>query len=88
MCRNDVQLLGHVATASSNINDLFLPKPLLPEIRRLAEIHNALGISVAHSGTMLSILFAPADPDMERRMEAIQKELIGLGVSRWLRYRT
>lgn len=88
MYQNDVKLLGRVATASSWINDLFLPKPLLPEVQRLAGIHGAVGVSVAHSGTMLSILFAPVGSDRERHMDAIQKELLGLGISRWLHYRT
>src|SRR6478735_1564783 len=56
---HDIQLLGRIATASACINELFLPKPLFRDLRQIAERAGALGVAVAHSGTVLSILLDP-----------------------------
>ena len=84
----DVRLLGRVATASSVINQQFLPKPIFSEIRCLAEYAGAVGIGVAHSGTVLSILFDPSDPLLESRISQTQKALASLGIEKVLRFHT
>lgn len=86
-CR-DVRLLGRVATASANINQEFLPKAMYLEIRRIAESIGALGVAIAHSGTVLSILLDRQDELLEWRIERIQAEIRVLGISKILRFQT
>lgn len=84
----DADLLGRVATASAKLNQQFLPKPMFAELCRLAECAGALGIAVAHSGTVLSLLFDPADASLESRIERAYAELDALGVDGILRFHT
>lgn len=84
---DDRALLGEVATASASINQVFLPKPMFDEIRQIAAHADALGVAVAHSGTVLAILLDPRRDDLERKAESIEHGLETLGVSKILRYR-
>jgi uncharacterized protein involved in propanediol utilization len=84
----DRQLLGSVATASADINERFLPKPGYKEIRALAKQMGALGVAVAHSGTVMSIMLDPTDEALERKTEALYKSILTMGFSNILRLRT
>jgi uncharacterized protein involved in propanediol utilization len=84
----DLALLGRMATSSAVINEQFLPKPMFSELYRLAQCVNALGIAVAHSGTVLSFLFDPSDSSMENKTEQVCKELDVLGITNVLRFHT
>jgi uncharacterized protein involved in propanediol utilization len=84
----DRQLLGCIATASANINEQFLPKPGYKEIQALAERMGALGVAVAHSGTVVSIMLDPTDEKLEWKAEALYKNVACLGFSNILRLRT
>lgn len=84
----DLALLGRMATSSAVINEQFLPKPMFSELYRLAQCVNALGIAVAHSGTVLSFLFDPSDSRMENKTEQVCKELDVLGITSVLRFHT
>lgn len=84
----DLALLGRMATSSAVINEQFLPKPMFSELHRLAQCVNALGIAVAHSGTVLSFLFDPSDSNMEDKTELVCKELELLGITNVLRFHT
>jgi uncharacterized protein involved in propanediol utilization len=86
--KGDIHLLGRIATASANINQEFLPKPLFPEIRELSERTGALGVSVAHSGTVLSILLDPNDELLEFKIDQLRAGLNELGISQILRFQT
>jgi uncharacterized protein involved in propanediol utilization len=86
--KQDIRLLGRVATASANINQEFLPKPLFPEIRQLAERTGALGVAVAHSGTVLSILLDPEDELLEVKVDQLRAGLNKLGLVQILRFQT
>jgi uncharacterized protein involved in propanediol utilization len=85
---SDIHLLGRVATASAAINQLFLPKPTFKDIRRIAECVGALGVAVAHSGTVLSILLDPNDDRLENKIKQLHSSLEQLGISRTLRFQT
>jgi uncharacterized protein involved in propanediol utilization len=85
---DDLRLLGEVATASACINQMFLPKPMFEEIREIVEHSKALGIAVAHSGTVLAILLDPHCEALEPQVAAIETQLSKLGISTKLRYRT
>jgi uncharacterized protein involved in propanediol utilization len=56
------QLIGRVATASARINQQYLPKPYFDELEKIASKVGAVGIQVAHSGTVAGFLFDPNDP--------------------------
>lgn len=84
----DAALLGRVATASAVLNQQFLPKPMFSELRLLAERMRALGIAVAHSGTVASLLFDPCDPALELRIEQTCQALDTLGIRQVLRFQT
>lgn len=71
--------LGRVATASARINQRHLPKPRFDELERVAEATGAVGIQVAHSGTVAGLLFDPAVDDLEPRLEAADRALAELG---------
>ncbi len=59
----DVRMLGRVATASARINERFLPKPGLDEIETVGSRFDAIGIQVAHSGTVVGLMFDALDRD-------------------------
>jgi uncharacterized protein involved in propanediol utilization len=85
---HDIQLLGRVATASAHINEQFLPKPRFKELQKIAEYAGAVGVSVAHSGTVVSILLDPDDLRLEYKVDQIMKDFSHLGISQVLRFRT
>lgn len=84
----DLAGLGYVATASACINELYLPKPGFEQIRKLVKASGALGIAVAHSGTILSILLDPKDHLLEHKVEKLTHGLEKLGISNVLRFNT
>jgi uncharacterized protein involved in propanediol utilization len=58
----DVALLGKVATASARINQRYLPKPGLEALIELGLRHGAVGLQIAHSGTVAGLIFDPRRP--------------------------
>lgn len=58
--RGDTALLGAGTTLSALANQTILPKPLLEEVIEISRQCGALGVNVAHSGTVVGILFDPA----------------------------
>jgi len=72
--RQDPALLGRVATASTLINQRHRPKRSMPRLLEAAAEAGALGVQVAHSGTVAGFLFEPgegASPRVERAREAL-----------------
>jgi L-threonine kinase len=57
--RSDVQLLGEACTQSARIHQRILPKPELQGLLEIVEETGAAGLSVAHSGTVVGLLFSP-----------------------------
>ena len=68
------QQIGKVATLSALANQHLVHKPQLEEIIEYAKSLGSLGVNVAHSGTMMGVLFA-ADESMKKVLEAAK--LIG-----------
>jgi len=79
--RQDPRLLGRVATASTVITQRHRPKRNMPEVLRLAREVGAVGVQVAHSGTVAGLLFDPADDPAGRIVHA-RAGLRRLGFSR------
>jgi len=63
LASGDPEPIGRGATLSSLANQEILPKPQLPAALELSQDAGALGVNVAHSGTVIGLLF---DADAER----------------------
>jgi len=68
----DARLLGRVAMASARINQRFLPKPFFEDLAAINEETGGLGVQVAHSGSVVGLLYEAGD----QRGCAIAKQLI------------
>jgi uncharacterized protein involved in propanediol utilization len=64
----DARLLGRAATASAHINERFLPKPRLDEIEAIGARSGAVGVQVAHSGTVVGLMFDRREADAPRNI--------------------
>lgn len=82
------QLVGQVASASARINQRYLPIPHFDRIDRLAERVEAVGIQVAHSGTVAGLLFSPFDALVNERIQVLWAMLRELGFGPIWRFRT
>lgn len=54
-----IELIAEGATLSALANQIVLVKPNLEEIISVAKGYGALGVNIAHSGTVVGILFTP-----------------------------
>ncbi len=84
----DAALLGRVSTASACISQRHLPKPAFEEIQEIATAAGALGVQVAHSGTVVGLLFDPRHPATGRRVAEASARLQALGLPPVLHFRT
>jgi len=75
LCEQDAALLGLVASASARINQRYLPKPHFDCLERLVESVGAVGLQVAHSGSVMGLLFDSTAPDREERIAAAEASL-------------
>ncbi|TPM14799.1 GHMP kinase [Mesorhizobium sp. B2-3-5] len=75
----DTRMLGRIASASARINERYLPKPGLAEIETIGRRFDAVGVQVAHSGTVVGLMFDALDPDASRKIEGAAKALRGSG---------
>ncbi|MEM5433416.1 GHMP kinase (plasmid) [Cupriavidus taiwanensis] len=72
---SDLNLLGRVATASARINQRFLRNPHFDRLEEIGLRHGAIGVQVAHSGTVFGLMFDPADVSSAERIELSTREL-------------
>ena len=72
-------LLGQAATASARMNQEHLEKPELDAFIQAAQSKDALGVLVAHSGTVVAALWASdmKAADVERRTQMLSAEFDG-----------
>lgn len=77
--QQDPALMGRVATASTVITQRHRPKQGMPQLLRLAREAGALGVQVAHSGTVAGFLFEPGRGAADR-VEQARAGLRRLGV--------
>lgn len=75
----DALLLGRVATASTRLNQRYLPKPELEGILAAADEAGSIGVSVAHTGTLVTVLFDPRELRSEAGMDRAEQRLGDLG---------
>lgn len=85
---HDPALVGYVATASSRINQRFLPKPQFDRVLSLADTSGAVGVQVAHSGSVVGLLFDGDDTGVDTRLEKAGAGLADLGFGPTWRFST
>jgi len=83
----DPILLGRVASASAQINQRHRPKRFMPQLLQIAKDTGAVGLQVAHSGTVAGLLFAPGR-DAGGRLDEAQAWLRRLGLHASWRFST
>lgn len=59
-----VDLLGEAATISAKINQKYLKKPKFEELLEIKNKSGALGLQIAHSGTLAGLIFSPDQKDL------------------------
>lgn len=72
-------LVGKVASASARINQKYLPKPHFDRLEQIVDNVGALGLQVAHSGTVVGLLFDPKDGIVAERLRVARIRLSELG---------
>ncbi len=72
--RSDVQLLGEACTQSARIHQRILHKPELPGLIEIANETGGAGVSVAHSGTVVGLLFGPEQTENMERASVLVHE--------------
>ncbi len=75
--------VAEIASQSALINQRHLPNPLFEFATSLAAEVGAAGFQVAHSGTVIGLLFDPRDQSCERRATAARTCLSRSGIKSW-----
>lgn len=70
---HDWEMMGRGATISAQANQVVLPKPHLAQWRQWASEMQALGVVVAHSGTVMGMIMSPCGADPWEAACYIQK---------------
>jgi len=73
-------LLAKVSTESAIINQQYVPKPLFNTILDLVGAVDALGIQIAHSGTVIGVLFEDKHPKHFENVMSMKEQLFKLGI--------
>lgn len=71
---NDPRRLGEAATISAIASQTLLPKPGFDALLRLVDEHGLFGINVAHSGSVVGLMFDAQRHDMARVQARITAE--------------
>ncbi|ASV67941.1 kinase [Cytobacillus sp. FSL W7-1323] len=70
----DVNLLGQVATRSTEMNQKVRPKLLIDKMKRINQEIGGVGIVTAHSGTYIGVLLSDTDPNyIDKLKKGIEK---------------
>jgi uncharacterized protein involved in propanediol utilization len=85
--QGDLAALGRISTVSARINQRFHPVRDFGRLLEIVQTASALGLQVAHSGTIAGLLFDPGHPALERRLALAARRLGELGFRETWRYR-
>lgn len=77
----DPHLLGRVATESARISQRYFPLPLISELLDALPTLPAIGVQVAHSGTIVGVLLAADGSDNFAEQQTIVSWLTDRGVA-------
>lgn len=72
---SDLAMIGAAATMSAVAHEAVLANPLLDRALDLAKAVGAVGVCRAHSGTVIGLLLAPSDVDVELAMDSVRDRL-------------
>ena len=76
--RGDPLRIGRGATVSAQANQDVLFNPHFEAVLRLSREVGAVGVNVAHSGTVIGMLFRDDDPMVDRAASIVRRQLPGL----------
>lgn len=86
--QRDLGGIGRVATASAVINQRFLPVPDFDRVRAIGRACGALGVQVAHSGTVVGLLWDEGDAAATAHVAEARRRIAELGVRDMWTYTT
>ena len=72
----DMSKVGMAAKISAQINQRLLPKPSLDALIEIADFCGAMGVCVAHSGTIVGLLFEEGKKEAFREIKNIIRQRI------------
>ncbi|TQM85423.1 threonine kinase [Saccharothrix saharensis] len=75
---HDLAAVGAVSTRSAELSTKVRPRPLLAALRRIGAEVDALGLVIAHSGTVIGVLIADNDPSREDKVRSVVEQCRGL----------
>ncbi|MEV0291621.1 hypothetical protein AB0H36_46475 [Kribbella sp. NPDC050820] len=81
LARNDLPTIGAIATRSAVMNSVLRDRPHLGQAIDASDAIGALGVVVAHSGTMTGLLISDTDPDYPGKLAAAVRHARTYGVS-------
>jgi uncharacterized protein involved in propanediol utilization len=76
-------LVGQVATESAVINHRYLPVECFESILGMLSRCGAVGVQVAHSGTVAGLLFDSREPELAERLSVARRMLAEQGHATW-----
>ncbi len=88
LIHRDLKLMGEISISSAKVNQRFIEKPYLDEVVELASDNYASGVVVAHSGTMMGLMFAPQKMPPVENLSNIVDELKSMGFTDLKRYKS
>lgn len=71
---HDLAAVGAVSTRSAQLSTKIRPRPLLQRLLRIHQEANAIGLVLAHSGTVIGVLINDGDPDREAKLRYVTDE--------------
>ncbi|NEQ52358.1 MAG: hypothetical protein F6K11_19825 [Leptolyngbya sp. SIO3F4] len=74
----DPRLIGKVASASARINQKYLKKAELSKYESLVQDVGALGLQIAHSGTVVGIILDPCESNLKQKVKRIKSILYAM----------
>ncbi|CKJ40898.1 GHMP family kinase ATP-binding protein [Streptococcus pneumoniae] len=77
-----VDSLGEAATISAKINQKYLKKPKFKELLEIKNKSAALGLQIAHSGTLAGLIFSPEPKDLDDNLRLCSKLLDEIGLKK------
>lgn len=78
IAQHDVSLIGQAATLSAFANQRILHKPMLYELHEIGSHFNSVGTIIAHSGTIMGLLFPSDGAALADCKEAVLQQLPNL----------
>ncbi len=71
--------IGRVATRSAELHAAHRERRAFAAVRRASDLTGGLGVVAAHSGTLLGVLLAGDDPDLDQKIAEIRRQCAVLG---------